>query len=57
MNMLTGPHYSGFFGASPMFGGYGMGGYDEAYEEGYEEGMMEGFEGDFGGGDFGGGDF
>ena len=47
----------GFFGAGPVFGDYGMGGYDEAYEEGYEEGMMEGFEGDFGGGDFGGGDF
>jgi hypothetical protein len=34
MNMLTGPHYSGFFGApgmsgffgaGPVFGGYGMG--------------------------------
>jgi hypothetical protein len=67
MNMLTGPHYysgglfgapmmGGFFGPGPMFGGYGMSGYDEAYEEGYEEGMMEGMEGDFGG-DFGGGDF
>src|ERR687897_1307185 len=65
MNMLTGPHYysgglfgapgmGGFFGAGPMFGGYGFG---EGYEEGYEEGLEEGFEGDFGGGDLGGGDF
>ena len=60
MNMLTGPHYysgglfgapgmGGFFGAGPMFGGYGFG---EGYEEGYEEGLEDGFEGDFGGGDF-----